>query len=101
VPGSWPETGALEFIKVTCRYQAHLPLVLTGLSFRVEGGQRVGLVGRTGCGKSTTLLCLFRLIEVNTGSIKIDGIDIATLPLHRIRSRLSIMYVFLAACLPA
>jgi ATP-binding cassette subfamily C (CFTR/MRP) protein 1 len=88
---SWPDMGQVAFRKVTCRYQSHLPLVLTGLSFQAEGGTSVGLVGRTGCGKSTSLLCLFRILEVNTGSIFIDGVDIATVPLSRLRSQLSIM----------
>jgi ABC-type multidrug transport system fused ATPase/permease subunit len=66
-------------------------LVLKGISFRVEAGTRVGIVGRTGSGKSTFFQSLFRFIELEQGSILIDGIDIGTVPLEKLRRSLAII----------
>ncbi len=65
--------------------------MLKGVSFDVAGGEKVGLVGRTGSGKSSLLLALFRMVEPDGGSIRIDGVDIATLGLARLRGALSII----------
>lgn len=73
------------------RYRENLDLVLKGISFTVEGGEKVGIVGRTGAGKSSLTLALFRIIEAAGGSISIDGIDVAELGLHSLRSRLTII----------
>lgn len=66
---SWPSTGALVFDDVQLRYRPHLPLVLRGVSFTVAPGQRVGLVGRTGSGKSMLMLALLRLVELSGGPV--------------------------------
>ena len=91
VPPSWPDKGAITFSKVEMRYRAELPLVLQGLDFHVQGGERIGIVGRTGAGKSSIMSALFRLNELSGGQIKIDDIDIATVGLYDLRSRLAII----------
>ncbi|KAM0335769.1 hypothetical protein ACHAQA_000819 [Verticillium albo-atrum] len=88
---SWPEKGEIVFDNVEMRYRAQLPLVLQGLSIHVAGGERVGIVGRTGAGKSSIMSTLFRLVELSGGHITIDGIDISTVGLHDLRSRLAII----------
>lgn len=91
VPNSWPEAGAITFSKVDMRYRAELPLVLQGLDFKIRGGERIGIVGRTGAGKSSIMSALFRLTELSGGQILIDNIDIATVGLYDLRSRLAII----------
>jgi ATP-binding cassette subfamily C (CFTR/MRP) protein 1 len=88
---SWPESGEIVFNNVQMRYRAGLPLVLNGLSMHVRGGERIGVVGRTGAGKSSIMSTLFRLVELSAGSITIDGLDISTIGLHDLRSRLAII----------
>ncbi|PNY29412.1 Oligomycin resistance ATP-dependent permease YOR1 [Tolypocladium capitatum] len=91
VRASWPERGEIVFDNVQMRYRENLPLVLQGLSMHVRGGERVGIVGRTGAGKSSIMSTLFRLVEISGGSITVDGLDIATIGLHDLRSRLAII----------
>jgi ABC-type multidrug transport system fused ATPase/permease subunit len=89
--GDWPQRGAVSFRGVAVRYRPELELVLRGVSFEVAGGSRVGVCGRTGSGKSSLMLALFRIVELESGSISIDGVDIAALGLDDLRSRLAIM----------
>ncbi|KAJ5480698.1 hypothetical protein N7539_006592 [Penicillium diatomitis] len=91
VPASWPEKGHIVFDDAQMRYRDGLPLVLKGLSMDVRGGERIGIVGRTGAGKSSIMSALFRLTELSGGSIHIDGVDISTIGLHDLRSRLAII----------
>ena len=91
VPATWPEHGEIVFSDVQMRYRPSLPLVLKGLSIHIKPGERIGIVGRTGAGKSTIMSTLFRLVELSSGSITIDNIDIATIGLHDLRSRLAII----------
>ncbi|KAL1852204.1 ATP-binding cassette transporter yor1 [Paecilomyces lecythidis] len=91
VEPSWPQQGRITFTDVQMRYREGLPLVLQGLNMDVRGGERIGIVGRTGAGKSSIMSALFRLTELSGGNIKIDGIDIATVGLHDLRSRLAII----------
>ncbi|XP_035914953.1 multidrug resistance-associated protein 1 isoform X6 [Anopheles stephensi] len=91
LPRDWPEQGMVEFRDFQVRYREGLELVLRGISFTVKGGEKVGIVGRTGAGKSSLTLALFRIIESAGGSIVIDGQDIAQLGLHALRSRLTII----------
>ncbi|KAI1106117.1 ATP-binding cassette transporter protein YOR1-like protein [Jackrogersella minutella] len=88
---SWPEKGEIIFDDVEMRYRANLPLVLKGLSIHVRGGERIGIIGRTGAGKSSIMSTLFRLVEISGGHIYIDGLDISTIGLHDLRSRLAII----------
>ena len=73
------------------RYRPELELCLKDVSFTVQGGERVGVVGRTGAGKSSLTLALFRILEAAGGRIIIDGIDISTIGLHDLRSVVSII----------
>lgn len=87
----WPQTGRIAFSDVHLRYRKGLPLVLQGLNMEISGGERIGIMGRTGAGKSSIMSALFRLTELSGGSIEIDGIDIAKVGLHDLRSRLAII----------
>jgi ABC-type multidrug transport system fused ATPase/permease subunit len=91
VPEDWPSQGEVRFEHVYLRYAAHLPLVLNDLSFSVEAGTKVGIVGRTGSGKSTLFQALYRFTEVENGRILIDGVDIASVPLPRLRKALAVI----------
>jgi ATP-binding cassette subfamily C (CFTR/MRP) protein 5 len=84
---SWPSRGRIEFVDFRVRYRDGLPLVLNGVTFAIPGGSKAAFVGRTGSGKSTTLLCLFRILEAAGGSIRIDGVDIGRVPLKRLRQK--------------
>ncbi|KAF9124778.1 hypothetical protein BG015_005028 [Linnemannia schmuckeri] len=88
---AWPQAGAIELKNFSIRYREGLDLVLKGVNVTIQPGERVGIVGRTGAGKSSVTLALFRIIEAAQGSITIDGIDISTLGLHELRSRLTII----------
>lgn len=91
VPAAWPVEGQLEIEGLVVGYDPELPPVLKGLSFKVTKNQRVGVVGRTGAGKSSLTLALFRFLEAREGTIRIDGIDISKIGLHDLRSRLAII----------
>ncbi|XP_072401346.1 multidrug resistance-associated protein 1 isoform X12 [Diabrotica undecimpunctata] len=88
---SWPEVGKVQFKNYSVRYRPGLDLVLHDLNFEIKGGEKVGIVGRTGAGKSSLTLALFRIIEAAQGNILIDGIRIDELGLHTLRSRLTII----------
>ncbi|CAK1540433.1 unnamed protein product [Leptosia nina] len=90
-PGStWPETGALQLERLTLCYRPGEP-VLRELTCTVSPREKLGIVGRTGAGKSTLTLGLFRIVEPSSGKIMIDGIDISTIGLHQLRSRITII----------
>lgn len=91
VPPSWPQKGEIVFSEVQMRYRAGLPLVLHGLNLTVAGGERIGVVGRTGAGKSSIMSALFRLTELTSGKISIDGINISTVGVKDLRTRLAII----------
>ncbi|ORY04586.1 metal resistance protein YCF1 [Basidiobolus meristosporus CBS 931.73] len=88
---TWPEQGQIEFRDLALRYRAGLDLVLKGISFTVNPHEKIGIVGRTGAGKSSLTLSLFRLVEPASGSIIIDGVDITKIGLYDLRSRLTII----------
>ncbi|MGE3262984.1 MAG: ABC transporter transmembrane domain-containing protein [Bacteriovoracia bacterium] len=87
----WPQKGEVVFDRLVARYASHLPPILKGVSFRVPAGSRVGIIGRTGSGKSTLLQALFRCMEAESGEIRIDGVNIASVPLERVRRSLAII----------
>lgn len=88
---SWPEKGHIVFEDIQLRYRTNLPLVLNGLTASIQPGERIGIVGRTGAGKSSLITALFRLVELSGGSISIDGVDIATVDLHTLRRNLAVV----------
>ncbi|MHA4915549.1 ATP-binding cassette domain-containing protein, partial [Enterococcus faecium] len=83
--------GALEFCAVTARYAPHLPDVLRDVSLVIPARSRIGLIGRTGSGKSTIFQILFRFLSIRSGAVLVDGIDIATVPLARLRRSLAVI----------
>jgi ABC-type multidrug transport system fused ATPase/permease subunit len=90
-PSNWPFHGDVHLEDLKVRYRPNTPLVLKGITLDIKGGEKVGVVGRTGSGKSTLIQVLFRLVEPSAGRIVIDGIDICTIGLHDLRSRFGII----------
>ncbi|KAJ2070416.1 ATP-binding cassette glutathione S-conjugate transporter ycf1, partial [Coemansia sp. S142-1] len=88
---TWPETGKIEFCHYCMRYRSDLDPTLNDLSFVVGSKEKIGIVGRTGAGKSSLTYALMRLVEADSGSITIDGTDISTIGLYDLRSRISII----------
>uniref|UniRef100_A0A2K5K341 ABC transporter domain-containing protein n=1 Tax=Colobus angolensis palliatus TaxID=336983 RepID=A0A2K5K341_COLAP len=87
----WPHGGQIEFRDYGLRYRPELPLAVQGVSFKIHAGEKVGIVGRTGAGKSSLASGLLRLQEAAEGGIWIDGVPIAHVGLHTLRSRISII----------
>ncbi|CAN7939451.1 unnamed protein product, partial [Ixodes hexagonus] len=87
----WPRSGAVSFRSFSTRYRDGLDLVLREINLDICPGEKLGIVGRTGAGKSTIALSLFRIIEAAAGKIVVDDVDIATLGLHDLRSRITII----------
>jgi ABC-type multidrug transport system fused ATPase/permease subunit len=79
---NWPSQGVIEYSNVTMTYREELPPAIKNLSFKAEAGMKVGIVGRTGSGKSSILQTLFRLVDVTEGNITIDGVDVKEPGLH-------------------
>lgn len=90
-PASWPTEGRIEVKDLVVGYDKELPPVLKGVTFDICKNERIGVVGRTGAGKSSLTLALFRFLEARGGSIQIDGLDISNIKLHDLRSRLAII----------
>ncbi|KAF8413521.1 hypothetical protein HHK36_001512 [Tetracentron sinense] len=90
-PPGWPSSGLMKFEDVVLRYRPELPPVLHGLSFTISPSDKVGIVGRTGAGKSSMLNALFRIVELERGRILIDGCDIAKFGLTDLRKVLGII----------
>lgn len=87
----WPTQGKVVLEELKIRYHPTSPMVLCGITCTFEGGKRVGVVGRTGSGKTTLISALFRLVEPAGGKIVIDEVDICSIGLHDLRSRLGII----------
>ncbi|XP_073264843.1 ABC transporter C family member 12-like isoform X3 [Populus alba] len=90
-PPAWPSSGSIKFRDVVLRYRPELPPVLHHLSFEVSPSEKLGIVGRTGAGKSSMLNALFRIVELERGEITIDGCDVAKFGLTDLRKTLSII----------
>lgn len=88
---NWPVKGEIEFRNASLRYLSNLPWILKDLNLIIPAQKRIGLIGRTGSGKSTLLQALYRFIPTEEGSILIDGIDIASVPLPKLRQSLAII----------
>ena len=89
--GNWPSQGAIQFMNYTTRYRPDLEPVLKNLTFSVQPGERIGIVGRTGAGKSSLALALFRGLEAAEGKIVIDDIDIGLIGLQDLREAITIV----------
>ncbi|CAF1302261.1 unnamed protein product [Adineta steineri] len=92
-PDDWPNQGVIEFKQYSMRYRIELEPVLNNISLHIEPKEKIGIIGRTGAGKSSLLQAIFRLIDRQSinGQILIDGIDINYISLHDLRSRLSVI----------
>ena len=90
-PESWPKDGGINFKNVKLRYRPNTDVVLDDLDFKVEPGHKIGVVGRTGAGKSTICMALTRIVELESGSIEIDGVDIAKIPLSELRDQITMI----------
>lgn len=90
-PANWPSRGEIEVKDLSLRYAPGLPLVIKNVTFNVGAFNKIGIVGRTGAGKSTIITAFFRFLEAETGSIKIDGVDISTIGLRDLRENLAII----------
>ncbi|XP_048799527.1 multidrug resistance-associated protein 1-like isoform X4 [Lagopus muta] len=90
-PVGWPDRGIIEFVNYKAQYRKDLGLALNNISFQTRNKEKVGIVGRTGAGKSTLTNCLFRVLEGSGGKIVIDGVDISTIGLHDLRGNLNII----------
>ena len=89
-PG-WPRVGDVEFDHVCLRYRGAAEDTLKDVSFRVLGGMKVGIVGRTGAGKSSLLIALMRIFEISSGNVKVDGVSLKDVGLHDVRKRIAII----------
>jgi ABC-type multidrug transport system fused ATPase/permease subunit len=88
----WPQNGEIVFDNVSFAYDESLPNVLKNVSFKINPREKIGVVGRTGAGKSTIFQTLFRMAEPD-GTVSIDGVNIKDLSLHELRSKISIIPV--------
>ena len=88
---NWPSQGKIEFNKVSIRYRKNLDFVLKNLSFHIKPNEKIGIVGRTGAGKSTVILSLMRILETSTGEIIIDGIDIKLMDIRDLRRKITVI----------
>ncbi|XP_069952910.1 ATP-binding cassette sub-family C member 12 isoform X2 [Cherax quadricarinatus] len=90
-PADWPSKGNIELKDVKLRYRPDLPLVLHGINASIKDGEKIGIIGRTGAGKSSLISTLLRMCELDSGSVTIDGVDISTIGLHTLRCCISVI----------
>jgi len=90
-PAGWPSAGDIRFQNVTMRYAESAPSALDGVSFHAPAGRTIGIAGRTGSGKSSLFATLLRIVEVESGRIVIDGVDVSTLRLHDLRAAIEVI----------
>ncbi|KAL4884486.1 putative ABC transporter [Aspergillus karnatakaensis] len=88
-PPDWPQQGLIQFKNVTASYDVASPPVLNNITFTLRPGEKLAICGRTGCGKSSLISTLLRLLELRSGTIEIDSVDISTLPRESVRSALN------------
>ena len=91
LPPSWPASGALAVENLVLRYRPELPPVLRGVSFALATSQKLGIVGRTGSGKSSLVLALLRIVEPQSGRVLLDGVDVAHIGLARLRNAFAVI----------
>ncbi|XP_046413794.1 ATP-binding cassette sub-family C member 5-like isoform X2 [Neodiprion fabricii] len=90
-PSGWPVAASIKFQNVSMAYGEEAPIILKNVSFNVDAGEKIGIVGRTGSGKSSLTAALFRLVELTEGKIEIDNVDISEINLGQLRTKLSII----------
>lgn len=88
---SWPTAGAIKMSNVQMRYRSGLPLVLKSVTLDIKAGEKIGIVGRTGAGKSSLFTVFLRLVELESGRVTIDDVDISTIGLNILRSRIAVI----------
>jgi ABC-type multidrug transport system fused ATPase/permease subunit len=88
---SWPQKGEIQFKDVELKYRPDTELVLKKCSVKMNGGHKIGIVGRTGAGKSTLSLALTRIVEKMAGNIFIDGVDISEINIKQVREKITII----------
>jgi ATP-binding cassette, subfamily C (CFTR/MRP), member 1 len=91
VEKSWPSQGNVQFKDLELRYRPTTDRVLNGLTLNIKAGDKVGVVGRTGAGKSTLGLTLLKMMEADSGTIQIDGVDISKVDLQTLRDKVTII----------
>lgn len=91
VGASWPVDGSIHVTDAVMRYRPKLPKALDGLNLRIESGQKIGVVGRTGAGKSSLLSMLLRTVPLESGTVQISGVDTATMGLHTLRKAIPVI----------
>nr|XP_042909398.1 ABC transporter C family member 13 [Parasteatoda tepidariorum] len=90
-PFAWPIHGAISFVNVSLCYRQSSPYVLKNITFETRPGEKIGIVGRTGSGKTSLIQVLYRMVDCFEGTVFIDGVNIANLPLEKLRSSLSVI----------
>jgi len=88
---NWPTQGEIEFKNVSLKYRPTTEVALNDLTFRAEAGEKIGVVGRTGAGKSTLCLSFSRIVDIIEGQILIDGVDIKSVQIEHLRSRITVI----------
>ena len=88
---AWPKSGEIQFHNVGLRYKKDVPLVLKNIEVKMISGSKIGVVGRTGAGKSSLITALLRLTELDEGKIIIDGVDISNISLFNLRSAIAVI----------
>jgi ABC-type multidrug transport system fused ATPase/permease subunit len=91
VPSLWPSQGKIEFRNISLKYKSTEEPVLRNISFTIPGKKKIGVVGRTGAGKSSLIAALFRLVEPSNGELFIDDINVLEIPLHSLRNNIAIV----------
>jgi len=92
VSEKWPQRGEMEFSNVKMSHRPGLPLALKGVDLKIREGEHIGIVGRTGAGKSSIIAALFGMTELESGTITIDGVDTSQVSLQKLRDGLSSMF---------
>lgn len=91
VPEEWPKSGDIQFIGVSIRYETNFEPIIKNASIHIRSGEKIGICGRTGSGKSSLISALFRINQICKGSILVDGQDIAAVCPYKLRKKLSII----------
>ena len=90
-PPNWPTKGSVDFSHYSTRYRSELPFALHDIDLKIRPGEKIGIVGRTGAGKTSLTAAMFRALEACEGSINIDEVDISMIGLHDLRSAIALV----------